>query len=64
MDNRQKVKECWDYILPNEKFDNDRFDLLTAMLIKVTIGDKPKPIVENTIAPYFDMYKLHQTTKL
>ena len=54
MDDMEKVKKCWDYILPDCPFDVDRYNQLTAMAIKVTISTKPELPYDDCIAPYFD----------
>jgi len=54
MDDIEKVKACWDYILPGCPFDVDRYNQLTAMAIKVTISTKPELPYDDSIAPYFD----------
>jgi hypothetical protein len=53
MDDMEKVKECWDYLLKDCYFDVDRFNQLTAMAIKVTLSHKPEQPYEDCIAPYF-----------
>jgi hypothetical protein len=59
MDNMKKVQEIWEYILPNVPFDIDRWDMLTALHIHVTLGHKPYPAKETSMAPYFDFNKLN-----
>ena len=58
MDNMKKVQEIWKYVLPNAPFDIDRWDMLTALHIHVTLGHKPYPPKETSMAPYFDFEKL------
>jgi len=57
MDDINEVKKSWEYILPELTFDIDRFNLLSSMVIKVTIADKPFPPVENCLSVYFDYKK-------
>ena len=59
MDKLEKVREVWKYILPHSKFDIDRWHMLTALHIHVTLGHKPYPIKETSMAPYFDFNKLN-----
>ena len=54
MDDMEKVKKSWDYILPDCPFDVDRYNQLTAMAIKVTISTKPELPYDDCIAPYFN----------
>ena len=59
MDKLEKVREVWKYILPHSKFDIDRWHMLTALHIHVTLGHKPYPAKETSMAPYFDLSKLN-----
>lgn len=58
MDNVEEIKKIWDYILPNCKFDKQRWEMLTAMRITVTDGNKPYPIKKDCLSPYFNFNKL------
>ena len=53
MDDREVIKDGWNYLLPNVEFDDGRYDLLTSMLIKVTLADKPRLPLQDCISPYF-----------
>ena len=57
MDNMKKIQEIWKYVLPNVPFDIDRWDMLTALHIHVTLGHKPYPAKKTSMAPYFDFNK-------
>ena len=59
MDNMKKIQEIWEYVLPNTSFDIDRWDMLTALQIHVTLGHKPYPAKRTSMAPYFDFNKLN-----
>ena len=59
MDNMKKIQEIWEYVLPNTPFDIDRWDMLTALQIHVTLGHKPYPAKKTSMAPYFDFNKLN-----
>ena len=59
MDNMKKIQEIWEYVLPNTPFDIDRWDMLTALQIHVTLGHKPYPAKRTSMAPYFDFNKLN-----
>ena len=59
MDNMKKIQEIWEYVLPNTPFDIDRWDMLTALQIRVTLGHKPYPAKRTSMAPYFDFNKLN-----
>ena len=48
------IEYCWDYILPDCDWDLDRYDLLDAMRIKVTITNKPREPVKDCLSPYFN----------
>ncbi len=48
------VKRAWEYLLPDCYFDVDRFYLLDAMLIKVTLSNKPVPPYVGCLAPHFN----------
>jgi len=58
MDNVEEIKKIWDYVLPNCEFDQQRWEMLTAMRITVTDGNKPYPIKKNCLSHYFDFNKL------
>ena len=60
MDNMEEVKRIWEYILPDVLFDIDRWNMLTALQIHVTLANKPYGIRENCMAPYFDFNKLNR----
>ena len=59
MDNMKKIQEIWEYVLPNTSFDIDRWDMLTALQIHVTLGHKPYPAKITSMSPYFDFNKLN-----
>jgi len=59
MDDVLSVSSAWKYILPEEEFDVGRYELLSSMLISVTIANKPYNIHPNSISPYFDLKKIH-----
>ena len=54
IDNIDYVKRAWEYLLPDCYFDVDRFYLLDAMLIKVTLSDKPVPPYVDCLAAHFN----------
>ena len=58
MDNFNNINNVWKYIM-SEDMDNKRWELLTAMKVSVTDGNKPFPIKENSLAPYFNLNKLN-----
>ena len=47
-------------VLPDVPFDVDRWRMLTALQIGVTIANKPYGIRESCMAPYFDFEKLEK----
>ena len=60
MDNLNEIKRIWNYVLPNCDFDQQRWEMLTAMRVSVTDGDKPYPIKEDCLSPYFIFKKLSE----
>lgn len=60
MDNIEEIKRIWNYILPNIHFDIDRFNLLTALHVKGTIGFKPYMGPSNCLAAFQDLNKLEE----
>ena len=60
MDNLNEIKRIWNYILPNCDFDQQRWEMLTAMRVSVTDGNKPYPIKEDCLSPYFNFKKLSE----
>ena len=55
----QHIQRIWNYILPDCKFDIDRWELLTSLRVSVTFGDVPFIINHDTcMAPYFNFEKL------
>jgi hypothetical protein len=60
MDDMGSIKRIWDYVLPDSEFDVGRWEMLSALKIYVTLGDKPYPFNRNeSMAPYFDFKKLN-----
>lgn len=58
MDDFYNINSVWKYIM-SEDMDKQRWELLTAMRVSVTDGEKPFPIKENCLAPYFNLNKLN-----
>mgnify|MGYP003133399220 CR=1 FL=1 len=58
MDNLNEIKRIWNYVLPNCDFDQQRWEMLAAMRISVTDGNKPYPIKDDCLSPYFNFNKL------
>tara|TARA_Y100000766_G_C18791824_1_gene548599 strand:+ start:169 stop:825 length:657 start_codon:yes stop_codon:yes gene_type:complete len=58
MDDKDIVEKIWNYILPDAKFDIGRWNLLTALKISVTMGNKPYPILYDSMAVYFELERL------
>ena len=62
MDYANSIESVWKYILPNSKFDMDRWQLLASLKVKTTMGGVPFKIDHNTcMAPYFNFEKLNLT---
>jgi len=57
MDDVEEMKRIWNYILPDCLFDIDRWNLLTALPIYLTLT-KPYPHNENCLAAYGDLGKM------
>ena len=60
MDSLNEIKRIWNYALPNCDFDQQRWEMLTAMRVSVTDGNKPYPIKEDCLSPYFNFKKLSE----
>ena len=60
MDSMMHIEHIWKYVLPDVPFDVDRWRMLTALQIGVTIANKPYGIRESCMAPYFDFEKLEK----
>ena len=60
MDIVDEVKRIWEYVLPGVHFDIQRWEMLTALQIRVTMSNKPYIIRESCMAPYFDFEKLEK----
>ena len=58
MDDVEQIYRIWKYILPNITFDTGRWNLLTALKISVTLGNKPFPMPVEKMAVYFNFDKL------
>jgi len=58
MDNIKDLERVWKYLIPNTHFDIDRFNLLTALQIKGTLGSKPYEGPPNCLAPFQNLEKL------
>ena len=59
MSSKAHIQSIWDYILPDCKFDIDRWELLTSLKVSITLGDVPFIINHDTcMAPYFNFKKL------
>ena len=59
MDLSWAIEGVWKYILPNSKFDMDRWQLLASLKVKTTMGAVPFHINHDTcMAPYFNFKKL------
>ena len=62
MDDAKAIETVWKYILPNSKFDRDRWQLLASLKVKTTMGGVPFKINHKTcMAPYFNFKKLYLT---
>ena len=60
MDSMMHIEHVWKYVLPDVPFDVERWKMLTALQISVTIANKPYGIRESCMAPYFDFEKLEK----
>jgi len=58
MDSMEEIKRVWEYLLPDCSFDIDRFNLLTALHIKGTLGYKPYESPANCLAAFQNLKKL------
>ena len=58
MDDMEEICRIWKYVLPNITFDIGRWNLLTALRITVTIGDKPYEPPLHNMAIYFETDRL------
>ena len=58
MDDMEEVYRIWKYVLPDITFDIGRWNLLTALKISVTLGNKPFPMPVEKMAVYFNFDKL------
>lgn len=58
MDDIDEIYRIWKYILPDITFDVGRWNLLTSIIISVTIGTKPFPMPKERMAVYFNFDKL------
>ena len=58
MDDIGHVYRIWKYVLRDITFDIGRWNLLTALKISVTLGNKPFPMPEEKMAVYFNFDKL------
>jgi|TARA_R100001086_G_scaffold66259_1_gene30804 hypothetical protein len=62
MDDAKAIEKIWNYVLPDSKFDMDRWQLLASFKIKETIADIPFKVNPTTcMAPYFNFEKLKLT---
>ena len=57
MDDMEEVKRIWNYILPDCPFDIDRWNLLTALPIYITLT-KPYPHNENCLGAFNNLDKM------
>jgi len=59
MDDVKAIEQMWNYVLPDSKFDIDRWQLLASFKIKETIANVPfKMDPQTCMAPYFNFEKL------
>jgi hypothetical protein len=60
MDKMDSIKRIWDYVLRESEFDVGRWEMLSALRVYVTLGNKPYPFdPDQSMAPYFDFNKLN-----
>jgi len=62
MDDMEEVYRIWKYVLPDITFDVGRWNLLTALRITVTIGNKPYEPPFHNMAVYFEIDRLNYIT--
>tara|TARA_Y100001949_G_scaffold146159_1_gene129626 strand:- start:118 stop:774 length:657 start_codon:yes stop_codon:yes gene_type:complete len=58
MDDLKSVKNIWEYVLPNSLFDIDRWNMLIALPISITLERRSYPTKESSMAPYLNFTKL------